>query len=52
MYQKGTQEADGVAFITKCPIAPNDKYTYKFRATSAGTHWYHAQSAAHRIDGI
>ena len=52
MHQKDTPEMDGVAFITQYPILPYQSYTYEFRASPAGTHWYHAHSGAHRTDGL
>ena len=52
MHQRGTQEADGVAYITQLPILPGQWYTYDFFAFPAGTHWYHAHSGAQRTDGM
>ena len=52
MHQRGTQEADGVAYITQQPILPYQQFTYDFYAYPAGTHWYHAHSGAQRTDGL
>ena len=52
MHQRGTQGADGVAYITQRPILPNQQFTYDFLAYPAGTHWYHAHSGAQRTDGM
>ena len=52
MQQRGTQEADGVAYITQHPILPNEQFTYDFNAFPAGTHWYHAHTGAQRTDGM
>ena len=52
MHQRGTQEADGVAYITQHPISPYQQFTYDFYAYPAGTHWYHAHSGAQRTDGL
>ena len=52
MHQRGTQGADGVAYITQQPIPPHHKFTYTFKAIPAGTHWYHAHSGAQRTDGM
>jgi len=52
MHQRGTQGADGVAYITQRPIPPHHKFTYTFKAIPAGTHWYHAHSGAQRTDGM
>ena len=52
MQQRGTQEADGVAYITQQPIVPYHQYIYNFSAFPAGTYWYHAHSGAQRTDGL
>ena len=52
MHQRGTQGADGVAYITQHPILPYQQFTYDFFAYPAGTHWYHAHSGAQRTDGM
>ena len=52
MHQSYTSNMDGVAHITQPPILSYQSYTYKFRASPAGTHWYHAHSGAHRTDGL
>lgn len=43
---------DGVAMITQCPINSFTTFQYKFRASSAGTHLYHAHSDTDRSDGL
>ena len=52
IHQRGTPEADGVAYITQNPILPLHSYTYTFKASPAGTHWYHAHSGEQRTDGL
>ena len=52
MHQRGTQGADGAAYITQRPIAPQNQFTYTFRAYPSGTFWYHAHSGAQRTDGL
>jgi len=52
IHQTGTPEADGVAYITQHPILPQHSFTYTFKASPAGTHWYHAHSGAQRTDGL
>ncbi|CAL1529110.1 unnamed protein product [Lymnaea stagnalis] len=42
LHQKGSPWMDGVAFITQCPIAPGQQFTYKFEAYPRGTFWYHS----------
>ena len=43
---------DGVNGITQCPIAPGDKFTYKFRVTQYGTSWYHSHYSLQYADGL
>ncbi|XP_033744890.1 laccase-1-like [Pecten maximus] len=50
--QHGTPWMDGVAFITQCPILPGQKFTYRFKATPAGTFWYHSHIGAQRSMGL
>jgi len=52
IHQRGTQAADGAAYITQRPIAPQNQFTYTFRAYPTGTYWYHAHSGAQRTDGL
>src|SRR6185437_16058598 len=33
---------DGVAGVTQDAVPPGGSFTYRFRATEAGTYWYHA----------
>ena len=41
--QKGSNWADGGAFISQCPIAANDSFLYDFQTVGqAGTFWYHS----------
>ncbi|KAJ7444487.1 laccase 1 [Mycena latifolia] len=42
-FQKGTNWADGPAFINQCPITPNNSFLYNFAVPEqAGTFWYHS----------
>ncbi|KAK9889616.1 hypothetical protein WA026_006990 [Henosepilachna vigintioctopunctata] len=43
---------DGVPMITQCPILGYTKFQYRFRASSPGTHFYHAFSDSDRADGF
>ena len=52
VHQRGAPEADGVPYITQNPILPLHSYTYTFKASPAGTHWYHAHSGEQRLDGL
>ncbi|KAG1785905.1 laccase [Suillus plorans] len=43
IYQNRTNYADGVAFVTQCPITPNHSFLHSFSAPNqAGTYWYHS----------
>ena len=33
---------DGVPYLTQPPTAENARFEYRFRASGAGTYWYHA----------
>ena len=52
MHQVGTYEMDGVAHITQDPILTHRSCRYVFKASPAGTHWYHAHSGTHRTEGL
>lgn len=43
---------DGASMITQCPINSYTTFQYKFRASSPGTHFYHAHSDTDRSDGL
>lgn len=43
LFQNGTNYADGVSFVTQCPIPPNYSFLHAFDAPNqAGTYWYHS----------
>lgn len=53
MYQEKTPWADGVAFVTQCPILPNNSFTYSFTVPDqAGTYWYHSHEGLQYADGV
>ncbi|XP_066154201.1 uncharacterized protein [Euwallacea fornicatus] len=43
---------DGVPMVTQCPIPSHTTFQYKFRASQAGTHFYHAYMDADRSNGL
>ncbi|XP_060529853.1 uncharacterized protein LOC132704101 [Cylas formicarius] len=43
---------DGVPMITQCPVPSFTTFQYKFRASYAGTHFYHAFSDNDRSRGL
>ncbi|CAF4322963.1 unnamed protein product [Rotaria sp. Silwood2] len=52
LSQKGTQDMDGAVGITQCPIPPNAEMNYTFKATPAGTAWYHGHYLDQYADGL
>lgn len=50
--QRNTNQNDGVASLTQCPIAPLSTLTYRWRATQYGTAWYHSHVEAQAWDGV
>jgi Multicopper oxidase len=50
--QNRTMEMDGVNGVTQCPIAPEDSFTYRFKATQYGTSWYHSHYSLQYGDGL
>ncbi|KAG7209468.1 hypothetical protein KM043_015557 [Ampulex compressa] len=52
VYQKGYQYYDGVSFITQCPITSHSTFRYQWKAKNAGTHFWHAHTGLHKLDGI
>lgn len=50
--QKETPFMDGTPMFTQCPQPAYTTFQYKFRASEAGTHMYHAHSAADAADGL
>lgn len=52
MRQNHTNQMDGVASITQCPSAPEDTYTYTWRATQYGSSFYHSHYSLQAWDGV
>ncbi|KAL2611240.1 hypothetical protein R1flu_022932 [Riccia fluitans] len=50
--QRGTPWADGAAFVSQCPVAPEDEYTYQFVVDNAGTYFYHGHHGMQRAAGF
>ncbi|KAJ7236394.1 laccase [Mycena rebaudengoi] len=52
-FQKNSSWADGPAFVTQCPIAPNNSFLYTFEtASQPGTFWYHSHLSTQYCDGL
>ena len=47
-----TPYADGVPGVTQCPIQPGASLTYAFRATHAGSFWYHGHLLEQCVGGL
>lgn len=45
-------ENDGVNGVTQCPIAPNQEFTYRFKAMQYGSSWYHSHYSLQYADGL
>jgi FtsP/CotA-like multicopper oxidase with cupredoxin domain len=43
---------DGVSGITQCPIAPGGSFTYRWRATTYGSSWWHGHHALQYGGGL
>lgn len=43
---------DGVPMVTQCPISSYTTFQYKFRASSPGTHLWHAHAGSEIDDGL
>ena len=52
MHQQKTPWMDGVASLSQIPIVPGASFRYIFKASPAGTHWYHSHLGAQRTDGL
>ena len=52
MLQRDTPWMDGVGSLSQIPIVPGGSFRYIFKASPAGTHWYHSHLGAQRTDGL
>nr|CCA20293.1 multicopper oxidase putative [Albugo laibachii Nc14] len=52
MFQKTTQEMDGVGGVTQCPLTSKKTIVYDFLAIPCGTHWFHAHLKTEYMDGL
>lgn len=52
MHQPGTWQMDGVTDVSHAPIPPGQEFVYEFKATPAGTHWYHSHTGVQYSDGL
>ncbi|KAJ6622349.1 yellow laccase [Mycena sp. CBHHK59/15] len=53
VFQKGSSWADGPAFVSQCPIVPNNSFLYNFNVPGLlGTFWYHSHLSTQYCDGL
>ncbi|KAI0252556.1 laccase [Lactifluus subvellereus] len=53
LFQRHTNYADGPAFVTQCPIVPEESFLYDFQVPGqAGTFWYHSHFKNQYCDGL
>jgi FtsP/CotA-like multicopper oxidase with cupredoxin domain len=52
MHQPGTWQMDGVEEVSRPPVPSGAEFVYEFRATPAGTHWYHSHTGVQYGDGL
>ncbi|TBU28930.1 laccase [Dichomitus squalens] len=53
LFQKGTNWADGPAFVNQCPISTGNSFLYDFHVPDqAGTFWYHSHLSTQYCDGL
>ncbi|KAF9236088.1 laccase [Melanogaster broomeanus] len=53
IFQPHTNAMDGTAFVTQCPIAPGNSFTYSFTPPNqAGTFWYHSHFRLQYCEGL
>lgn len=52
LHQKTSPWMDGVGWVSQCPIASGQTFTYNFKAFPKGTFWYHSHVGAQRSNGL
>ncbi len=52
MHQPGTWTMDGVEEVSRPPIPAGSAFVYEFKATPAGTHWYHSHVGVQYGNGL
>ncbi|XP_076619283.1 uncharacterized protein LOC143340829 isoform X2 [Colletes latitarsis] len=52
VFQRGTQYNDGVPSVSQCPIQPGTTFRYNYYANNPGTHFWHAHTGLHKMDGV
>ncbi|THH05871.1 hypothetical protein EW145_g4477 [Phellinidium pouzarii] len=53
LFQAGTNEMDGPAWVNQCPIIPDQSFLYDFSVPGqSGTYWYHSHLSTQYCDGL
>ncbi|XP_076303578.1 uncharacterized protein LOC143221863 [Lasioglossum baleicum] len=52
ILQEGSQYYDGVPNLTQCPIPSSTTFRYQYYAHDPGTHFWHAHTGLHKMDGV
>ncbi|KAI1827062.1 multicopper oxidase [Xylaria intraflava] len=52
IYQNGSNQMDGPAMVTQCPIPPGSVVTYDFTVEQVGTFWWHSHALGQIADGL
>ncbi|KAH7914601.1 laccase [Hygrophoropsis aurantiaca] len=53
LKQHESSWADGVSFVTQCPVPSHDSFLHKFHVpTQTGTYWYHSHFSTQYCDGL
>ncbi|KAG1861684.1 laccase [Suillus subluteus] len=53
LFQHHSNQMDGTAFVTQCPITPGHSFLYEFNAgDQVGTYWYHSHYGVQYCDGL
>ncbi|KAG2118390.1 laccase [Suillus clintonianus] len=53
LFQNHSNQMDGSAFVTQCPLSPGQSFLYEFNGgTQVGTHWYHSHYGVQYCDGL
>ena len=52
IHQRDSPYMDGVGQVTQCQVGPSSSFSYQYKASPAGTFWYHSHSGTQRTDGF
>ncbi|KAJ3406570.1 ferroxidase fet3 [Chytridiales sp. JEL 0842] len=52
LFQNGTVQYDGPAFVTQCPVPPGESFQYRIPIQQHGTYWIHGHNLGHYVDGL